>query len=333
MKGVVANEMRELYAALRTGDRVALGRAITMVESTLPKHRASANLLLDLCMQDRHDTFRFAVSGAPGVGKSTFIEVLGKHITAHGTKLAVLTIDPSSRISGGSILGDKTRMAELVQNPNVYIRPSAAGDALGGVTSATREAIALCEAAGYENICIETVGVGQSEVTVRDMCDLMLLLVSPGGGDDLQGIKRGIVELADMIAVNKSDGSQEQLATTTRQHYIQASHLFPPKPHGEPVKVVNCSALNDRGIDTIWRLTQDFYKALGDSGYLARLRAEQDLAWLHARVAKSLERLVMDQPQIRAVYDEQLKMVRDGSVSVGSAVSRIEMEFRKTLLS
>lgn len=333
MGGITENDINGLFEAVTAGDRIALGRAITMVESSLPKHRADANQLLDMCLKDRHNTFRFAISGAPGVGKSTFIEALGAHITASGEKLAVLTIDPSSRISGGSILGDKTRMTKLSQNPNVYIRPSAAGDELGGVTSATREAIALCEAAGFTNICIETVGVGQSEVTVRDMCDLMLLLVSPGGGDDLQGIKRGIVELADMIAVNKSDGEQEKLAMTTRQHYLQATHLFPPKSHGNQVKVINCSALHDTGIDTIWRLMTDFDSSVHESGYKDKLRSEQDLAWLKARVTATLEHLVLAQPKIREQYEQQLDLVRQGSISVSSAVSRIENEMRKTLLS
>jgi len=329
MMEAAAKHVKELYSNLVKGDRVALGRAITMVESRNADHRADANQLLDLCLSKPQTTFRFAVSGPPGVGKSTFIESLGQHITGLGQKLAVLAIDPTSRLTGGSILGDKTRMSKLSQNPDVFIRPSAAGDALGGVTEATREAITLCEAAGYENICIETVGVGQSEVTVRDMCDFMLLLVSPGGGDDLQGIKRGIVELADMIAVNKSDGDQKQLARETRQDYTQATHLFPEKTHGQQVAVVNCSAIEHSGIDAIWRLMSDFNLTMRANKYIDKLRKEQDSAWLRSRVNTLLEQILMANPQVRTYYQEQLDQVRSGAISVSSASAGIEAEVRK----
>lgn len=316
-------DVGELYAQLKSGDRSALSRAITLVESRLPQHRQSANELLDLCLSSGTKSFRFAVSGSPGVGKSTFIESLGSQIIANGQSIAVLAIDPTSRVSGGAILGDKTRMNKLAQEPRAFIRPSAAGDALGGVADATREAIALCEAAGYDNICIETVGVGQSEVTVRDMCDFMLLLVLPGGGDALQGIKRGIVELADMIAINKADGDQEMLAQQTRQSYMQAAHLFPAREHGQQVKVVTCSAINNIGIESIIQNMRSFHKKTIETGFLDANRSYQDVHWLVGKVERTTAEIILSMPDLRSRYEEAKQDVQNKSRSVSSAYQEI----------
>jgi len=328
---IVATEIdiQALFEQVTSGDRVALGRAITLVESRRTGHRALANQLLDLCLEIQHKTFRFAISGAPGAGKSTLIEVLGQHIVDSGESLAVLTVDPTSKISSGAILGDKTRMPTLSTNPNVFIRPSAAGDTLGGVADATREAIVLCEAAGYQNICLETVGVGQSEVSVWSMTDFLLLLVMPGGGDDLQGIKRGIVELADAIAVNKADGDQLQTAIATRQNYMQAAHFFAPKEHGIVARVVNCSALENSGIESLWSIMQDFYDKINASGYLELQRRKQDVMWLEDKVDLLVREIIHSDHQINTLYQSMKSRVEERNVSVSTAYYNLSREILK----
>ncbi|MCB0637133.1 MAG: methylmalonyl Co-A mutase-associated GTPase MeaB, partial [Lewinella sp.] len=231
-----------------SGDRVVLSQAVTLVESTLPADREQAHALLDACLPHTGRSFRLGITGVPGVGKSTFIEAFGLELLAAGYRLAVLTIDPSSQLTRGSILGDKTRMARLAQREEAYIRPSAAGDALGGVAAKTRELILLCEAAGFDFIIVETVGVGQSEVAVHALTDFFLLLLLPGGGDELQGIKRGVVEMADLIAVNKADGERTAAARQARVEYARALHLFPPKPSGWTARAVTCSATTGAGV-------------------------------------------------------------------------------------
>ena len=214
-------------------------------------------------------------------------------------------------------------MEQLSNNPSVFIRPMPAGEALGGVTDTTREVIALCESAGYDNICIETVGVGQSEVAVRDMTDFLLLLVLPGGGDDLQGIKRGIVELADAIAINKSDGAQLRLAEETRMDYLRAAHLFPTRPHEHKVEVVNCSAQTGTGIDQIWTIMQSFKAAIEHSGYLHNLRSSQDISWLESKVNVFLRELAFDNQEISTAYEAQKERVRSHKASVSSAFDTV----------
>ncbi len=328
---MTSTQASDIFSEIKAGSRVALGRAITLVESTHPEHRQLANSLLDLCARDNEEAFRFAVSGSPGVGKSSFIEVLGDLITSDGQSLAVLAVDPTSRISGGSILGDKTRMQLLSSNPDVFIRPMPAGAALGGVTDTTREVIALCETAGYDNICIETVGVGQSEVAVRDMTDYLLLLVSPGGGDDLQGIKRGIVELADTIAINKSDGDQRTLAEATRMDYLRAAHLFPTRPHEQKVDVVNCSATSNTGIAELWQIMLAFRKSITDSGYLANLRAGQDIKWLEEKVQRFIRDVAFDNEAIMTQYETEKERVRAHETSVSSAYSKVVSTIRQQM--
>lgn len=325
------NDIPELFNQLVSGDRAALGRAITLVESKNQAHRKSATTLLDLCLAKKKETFRFAVSGAPGAGKSTFIETLGKHIVEKGQSLAILTIDPSSQISGGSILGDKTRMTTLSHHDQVFIRPTAAGDALGGVADATREAIALCEAAGYQNICIETVGVGQSEVAAKSMTDFLLLLVLPGGGDDLQGIKRGIVEIADAIAINKADGDQKDTANITRQNYKQAAHFFALKTHGIPTQVVSCSALEDTGIGAIWTLMQDFKQQINASGYIDTQRTLQDVDWLESKIDRLVLQLITQNSMLDELYDNLKTQVSRRQMSVSSAYENLSKELQSIL--
>lgn len=312
-------DIHALFEQVSSGDRIALGRAITLVESRKPVHRSQANQLLDLCLRKSTETFRFAISGAPGAGKSTLIEVLGQHIVDSGENLAVLTVDPTSRITSGAILGDKTRMPALSVNPSVFIRPTAAGDALGGVADATREAIVLCEAAGYQNICIETVGVGQSEVTARSMTDFLLLLVMPGGGDDLQGIKRGIVEIADAIAVNKADGDQLETAMATRQNYMQAAHFFAPKEHGIQTRVVNCSALENTGIEALWSIMQDFNVKVTKSSFLEGQRRKQDVTWLEGKVDLLVRDIIQSNNQLNTLYESLKIKVEARQLSVSTA--------------
>lgn len=278
----------ELSAAVRGGDRRALARAITLVESTRGDHRVQAAELLERLMPHTGGAIRLGISGAPGVGKSTFIEALGNHLIDHGHRVAVLTVDPSSAISGGSILGDKTRMEELSRRPQAFIRPSAAGTTLGGVARRTREALLLCEAAGFDVIIVETVGVGQSETRVADMTDMFVLLLQPGGGDELQGIKRGIVELADLVLVNKADEGLTDLANRSASEYRNALRLLQPRSADWTVEVLTCSARDGTGIDSAWEVVQRHQQALDDSGQLAARRAEQARGWMWAEVQDSL---------------------------------------------
>jgi len=280
--------VNELASGLLSGDRRALARAITLVESTRADHRAEADALLTEIMPSTGGARRVGISGAPGAGKSTLIEALGLHLVDAGRRVAVLAVDPSSTRSGGSILGDKTRMEELVRRPEAFVRPSPTGGTLGGVTRRTREALLCCEAAGFDVVIVETVGVGQSEVAVEGMVDCFLLVLAPGGGDELQGIKRGIMELADLVVVNKSDGALAAAAQSTAADYASALHLVRPKTPAWEARVVQCSALEGRGIDDVWQQVEAHHDALDASGDLATRRAEQARAWLWAEVGAGL---------------------------------------------
>jgi LAO/AO transport system kinase len=285
----------ELAAGLLDGDRRALARAITLVESTRPDHRPDADALLSEVMPRTGGAIRVGISGAPGAGKSTLIEALGLRLVNAGKRVAVLAVDPSSTRSGGSILGDKTRMEELVRRPEAFIRPSPTGGTLGGVARRTREAMLCCEAAGFDVVIVETVGVGQSEVAVEGMVDCFLLLIAPGGGDELQGIKRGIMELADVVVVNKHDGDLARAAEATAADYTNALHLVRPKTPAWDARVVLCSALEHQGVDELWAAVEQHHSALDASGDLARRRAEQSRTWLWAEIGASLlERLRAD---------------------------------------
>ena len=284
--------------AILTGDRRALAKAITLVESQRPQDVETAQTLLKTLLPHTGNSIRIGITGVPGVGKSTFIEAFGQHVIEQGHRLAVLAVDPSSPVAGGSILGDKTRMEALSREEAAFIRPSPAGRALGGVAFKTRESLLLCEAAGFDIILVETVGVGQSEHQVAGMVDFFLLLMLPGGGDELQGIKKGILELADAIVVNKADGSSESLARTTQQHYRSAMSLLRHDDFWEP-KVMTCSALQRQGIEDIWKMISDYADASRADGAFDEVRAEQNLSWMRQLVDELLRDQLAKHPRVR----------------------------------
>ena len=283
----------DLAAALLAGDRRSLARAITLVESTRLADREKAESLLAEVLPQTGRAVRLGISGAPGAGKSTFIEAFGTYLTGAGHKVAVLAIDPSSRRSGGTILGDKTRMEKLARDPDAFIRPSPAGTTLGGVARRTREAMLLAEAARFDVVLVETVGVGQSETAVSEMVDLFVLLVSPGGGDDLQGIKRGVMELADLLLVTKADADLVPAANRAAADYKGALHLIRPKYSGIFAEVMQVSALTEKGIAECWQTTQNLHGALENSGQLASLRADQSRRWFWNEVQAVLSEEIM----------------------------------------
>ena len=275
-----------LAAGVLAGDRRALARAITLIESTRADDQVRTQALLAAVLPKAGDSVRVGVSGAPGVGKSTFIEALGVHLIARGHRVAVLAVDPSSKRGGGSLLGDKTRMSELAKNARAFIRPSPAGATLGGVARRTREAMVACEAAGFDAVLVETVGVGQSETAVADMVDMFVLLVAPGGGDELQGLKKGIVEHADLIVVNKSDGDLAAAAGRMAADYHAALGLLrPASPNWSP-PVLTCSALVGDGIGAVWGAVEDHHAALAPGGEIAARRATQARAWMWSEVGR-----------------------------------------------
>jgi LAO/AO transport system kinase len=282
------SDPERLATRLVDGDRRALARSITLVESTRADHRSQASALLDAVLARTGGAIRLGITGTPGAGKSTFIEELGGHLTAADHRVAVLAVDPTSRRSGGSILGDKTRMERLARDPHAFIRPSPSGGSIGGVARRTRQAALLCEAAGFDVIIVETVGVGQSEVAVADMVDCFCLIAAPGAGDELQGIKRGIMELADVVVVNKADGDLLPAAQRAIADYRQAVHLLRPKHPGWQVPVLTASALQGSGIDDVWVAVEKFVAHLREGGALDRLRAGQAVAWMWDEIRESL---------------------------------------------
>ena len=277
------------------GDRFILGRALTLVESSRSQDRAKAEKLVEAILPKTGKSMRIGITGAPGVGKSTFIEVLGKYLTMLGIRIAVLTIDPSSQKSKGSILGDKNRMDELSKDPKAFIRPTAAGTALGGVATATRESILLCEAAGYEVIVVETVGVGQSEVAVRGMVDFFLLLMLAGAGDELQGIKKGIMEMADGIVITKADGDNTSKAKQAQANFQHALHLFQAPESGWLPHVLTTSALAKTGIKETWEMVESFRKYGSKNGFLETQRRHQQIAWFYAALDGLIKDKILNQ--------------------------------------
>ena len=317
-----------LAQQILAGDRRALAKAITLVESTRADHGEQAVQLLAELMPHTGKSIRIGVSGAPGVGKSTFIESLGNYLTGQGHQVAVLAVDPTSAVSGGSILGDKTRMEALSVNPKAFVRPSPAGTTLGGVTRRTRESLLLCEAAGYDVIIIETVGVGQSETAVSDMTDMFLLLLSPGGGDDLQGIKRGIMELADLVLVNKADGDQISIAKQTVSDYRGALQFMQARTPSWTPRVDSCSALDNQGVDKAWTIIQEFREALTQSGELETLRAQQAKAWMWAETAEALIADLSNHPQVKALVPELESAVLTGDMPAIVAAQRLIAHYK-----
>ena len=286
----------DLAAAVLSGDRRALARAVTLVESTRNDHRDDAVRLIELLAPAAGGALRIGITGVPGAGKSTFIEAFGLHLIAAGHRVAVLSIDPSSPASGGSILGDKTRMVELARRPEAFIRPTPSGGTLGGVARRTREALLVCEAAGFDIVLVETVGVGQSETAVAGMTDLFLLLLLPGGGDELQGIKRGIVELADLVLVNKADGDLKGAAERAVEAYRAALTLLRPRTAGWEVPVAACSSLTGDGIAAAWNAMQRYRAMLTANGELPARRARQAGEWLWSETAESLLERLREHP-------------------------------------
>ena len=311
----------QLADELKAGDRRALGRAITLVESSHPDDREPANRLLELLAPLAGNSIRVGISGVPGVGKSTFIESLGNLVIDRGHRVAVLAVDPSSALSGGSILGDKTRMETLSRRLEAFIRPSPAGATLGGVARHTRETLLLVEAAGFDVVIVETVGVGQSETAVASMTDLFLLLLLPGGGDELQGIKRGIVELADVIVVNKADGAMKAAAERAAADYRSALRFLRPRSAHWEVPVATCSALEGSGLDQVWDLVGQFRAVMTASGDLAANRAEQARRWLWSETAEYLMARLRHDPAVR----ERIAPL-EAAVAAGRIAPRVAAE-------
>lgn len=308
--------------ALVKGDRRALAKAITLIESSRGDHRAQAQELLGQLLPQTGNSIRIGISGVPGVGKSTFIERFGLLLLSLGKRVAVLAVDPSSPVAGGSILGDKTRMEVLSRSSDAFIRPSPAGKTLGGVAQRTRETLLLCEAAGFDVILVETVGVGQSEHQVAGMVDFFMLLMLPGGGDELQGIKKGILELADALVINKADGDSRALAAQAQQHYQNAMHLLSHPQFWTP-KVVTCSALEDQGIDAVWAMIAD-YKALAQAnGVWGRQRMQQKQQWLHQLIQEGLQAKLLASPQAQTLLPRVEAEVADDQLTAYQAATKI----------
>lgn len=305
------------------GSRRALAQAITLIESTRSDHRAAAADLLQRLMPHAGNSIRLGISGVPGVGKSTFIEALGNHVIDAGHRVAVLTVDPSSAISGGSILGDKTRMESLSRRPEAYIRPSPSGNTLGGVTRRSREALILCEAAGFDVVIVETVGVGQSETKVAEMTDMFVLLQLPGGGDELQGIKRGIMELADLVLINKADDEMQALAGRSAADYRNALHLLHPRTAGWNVEVRTCSARDCTGIAEAWEIVLQHHDMLKVSGQLKSRRAAQARDWMWTEVNDSLLTELQNDPEVRKQIPELEAAASEGRMPPTTAARQL----------
>jgi LAO/AO transport system kinase len=318
-----APAVEELALKVMAGDRRALGRAITLVESTRPDDHAAAQALIERLLPATGRSIRIGLSGPPGVGKSTLTERLGLHVVAAGHRLAVLAVDPSSKLGGGSILGDKTRMPELSRDPRAFIRPSPAGTSAGGVARRTREALLLVEAAGFDVVIVETVGVGQSETAVADMTDLFVLLAQPGAGDELQGIKRGIVELADLVLVTKADGELAPAAMRTAAELAQAlRYLRPPTP-GFEQRVLRCSGLTGLGVAEAWAAMAEFGAHQRAGGGLARRRAEQAKAWLRRELSDGLLERLKDLPDAARRLRRAEAQVATGALNPPAAARRL----------
>lgn len=317
----------EVIDKIRKGDRSALSRAITLVENSRKDHQASAQEIIEGCLPYAGQSIRVGITGVPGVGKSTFIEALGKYLTALGKKLAVLAIDPSSSRTKGSILGDKTRMEELANDSNAFIRPSPSAGSLGGVARKTRESIILCEAAGFDTIFVETVGVGQSEIAVHGMVDFFLLLMLSGAGDELQGIKRGIMEMADGIAINKADGDNLAATTRAQAEYSNALHLFPPSESGWIPKVLTCSSISKKGIPEVWNMISEYKAKTRISGYFEQKRKAQDSQIMIQSIREKLGEHFFQNEQIQKLLPEMEKAIRDNRISAYVAAQRLVEEY------
>jgi LAO/AO transport system kinase len=313
----------EFVAGILKGNITFLSKAITLVESTNAKHQQKANEILDRCLPYANNSVRIGITGVPGVGKSTFIETFGKHLTAQRKKIAVLAVDPSSSVNKGSILGDKTRMEELVTDKNAFIRPSPSGTSLGGVAQKTRESIILCEAAGFDTIIIETVGVGQSETVVHSMVDFFLLLKLSGAGDELQGIKRGIIEMADAIVINKADGENKQNAKIAKVEFNRALHLYPLKESKWQPKVLTASALHNSGIKKIDIMISDYISLTKENFYFDKKRSEQNKFWLLSTIEQQLKTNFYQNLKVKDALQKEIDNLENGKTTPFNAAKRL----------
>jgi LAO/AO transport system kinase len=317
------NSVSEFVTGVLKGNITFLSKAITLVESTNIKHQQKANDILNRCLPHANKSVRIGITGVPGVGKSTFIETFGKYLTAQGKKVAVLAVDPSSSVNKGSILGDKTRMEALVTDENAFIRPSPSGTSLGGVAQKTRESIILCEAAGFDTIIIETVGVGQSETVVHSMVDFFLLLKLAGAGDELQGIKRGIIEMADAIVINKADGENKQNAKIAKVAFNRALHLYPLKDSKWQPKVLTASALHNSGIEEIDNMILTYIAITKENAYFNKKRNEQNKFWLLSTIEQQLKTNFYQNPKVKNALEEEIDNLENGKTTPFNAAKRL----------
>ena len=320
---------KELIEGILNGNITALSRAITLVESTNVSHLEKANKVVNACLPHANKSVRIGITGVPGVGKSTFIEAFGKYLTGLGKKVAVLAVDPSSTISHGSILGDKTRMEELVKDKNAYIRPSASGETLGGVARKTRETITLCEACGFDTIIIETVGVGQSETAVHSMVDFFLLLKIAGAGDELQGIKRGIMEMADAIVINKADGDNVRKSKLAKVEFGRALHLFPAKKSGWIPTTSTCSSITREGISEVWETINKYVGQTQSNNYFYNKRKDQNQYWMLETINEHLKTNFFNHPEIEKLLEENKKAVQNDEISPFAAAQLLLEKYFK----
>ncbi len=316
--------MAHYVSGILNGDRAVMGRAISVIESELPSDQVLAEQILDGVLPRTGKSRRIGITGVPGSGKSTFIDALGMHLLHElGEKVAVLSVDPSSPVSGGSILGDKTRMERLSGQPNAFIRPSPSRGYLGGVARRTRECILVCEAAGYQNVLVETVGVGQSEIAVRAMTDFFLILMIPGAGDELQGIKRGIIEMVDGMVINKADGENVCAARLARTQYESALRMFAPNRQGWTAQVLTCSALENRGIREVWQMILDHRAQQEAGGVLERRRQAQALSWMRELISSGLQKIFQNASAVQEHFARLEQSVREGTISPSRAAREL----------
>ncbi|MFO7653733.1 MAG: methylmalonyl Co-A mutase-associated GTPase MeaB [Candidatus Krumholzibacteriia bacterium] len=320
--------LRDYVEGVLAGDRGILARAITLVESNAAAHFEQAQELVQALLPHRRPALRVGITGVPGAGKSTFIETLGTRLTGAGHRVAVTAVDPSSSVSGGSLLGDKTRMERLSVDPGAFIRPSPSGGTLGGVTRKTRETILLFETAGYDVVLVETVGVGQSESQVRGMVDFFLLLLIAGAGDELQGLKKGVIELADAVVINKADGPGRPAAEFTRAEYERALHYLRPASEDWITRALTCSAVTGEGIDVVWEMVEEFAARGRRTGALERRRREQERAWVHDLVREQLEDAFHSHPGVQSLLPELERRVTGGETTPVAAARRLLAVFR-----
>ena len=319
----------EIIDGVLAGDRVVLARAITLVESVSPPHQEQAQEVLTSLLPRRCASIRVGITGVPGAGKSTFIEALGTGLTAQGHKVAVTAVDPSSSLTGGSILGDKTRMENLAADPNAFIRPTPSGGTLGGVARKTREAIILFEAAGYDVILVETMGVGQSEILVRSMVDFFLLILIAGAGDELQGIKKGVMEIADAVLVNKADGAGEMAARSARAEFERVLHYLRPATEGWQTRAFNASATSGKGVPEMWDVVRKYVAITEASGVFQRRRAAQETDWVRALVREGLEGLFARHPRVLSMQKELEGKVARGEMPATQAARLLLAAFEQ----